>query len=129
MACGIKAESDTEDNNHISYSGRTILNERQREILVQMELPTEYDELSASQQLAIQRIESMLTYLEDKYEPSFEYAGYIPASLDDEEELIVYQKNPDGSNKRLISVKVDKSGNYYDDFEWFVVGDYYAINE
>ena len=121
-ACGTASDNDYSSNHD---KMRFVLNDRQKEILVQMELPTEYDALTASQRLAIQRIESMLTYLEDKYEPSFEYAGYIPAGLTDEEELIAYQKNPDGTIKHMISVKVDNNGDYYDDFETFAVGDYY----
>lgn len=57
------------------------LNERQKSILEEMELPTEYEELLPSQKRAIVAIEEMLQYAEDKYGISFSYRGYIAPSV------------------------------------------------
>lgn len=84
------------------------LNERQIRILEEEELSTDYNELGITQQSAIESIEEMLTYLEEKYGETFCYYGYgndpfepefleAYAESDSEERIItVYRKWEDG---------------------------------
>lgn len=57
-----------------------VLNERQKDILVSKNLPTDYDQLSVSQQNAILAIEALLQYAEQKYpDETFTFTGeYTP---------------------------------------------------
>lgn len=66
-----------------------MLNQRQKEILEQLNLPMEYTELTLSQKNAIVAIEDMLVYLDEKYDESFSYSGYFEASSTEEEHLVV----------------------------------------
>ena len=59
---------------------KVFLTQRQKDILTEQGLSTEYTELSASQQKAIVAIEEMLSYAEKKYKTSFSYAGYSAQS-------------------------------------------------
>lgn len=52
------------------------LNDRQIDILLSEDLPTEWNKLTPNQQKSIQAIEEMLEYLENKYDKEFIYAGY-----------------------------------------------------
>lgn len=57
----VKYEDINKEKENPSYmSVGSDLNERQKKILEQMELPTEYEELNYKQQHAIRRIEIML---------------------------------------------------------------------
>lgn len=51
-------------------------------------MPTQYKELTLSQKTAIEAIEDMLVYLEEKYEDTFSYSGYVTQSTVEEEHLI-----------------------------------------
>jgi hypothetical protein len=99
---GCNAESESN-----SYKQSTIiLNARQKQILEEMELPTDYDSLNYTQQHAIQRIEVMLSYLEDKYEMNFSYAGYVPAGAMESEHLTAYPTaDGTGDGANLVTVK------------------------
>ncbi len=57
-----------------------VLNERQKDILESKNLPTDYDQLSVSQQNAILAIEALLQYAENKYpDETFTFTGeYTP---------------------------------------------------
>ena len=70
------------------------LNDRQVAILKEMEMPTEWDELTNYQQDCIMAIEEMLEYLEKKYDKEFCYGGYIAENdlYNDKEELLAYAK-------------------------------------
>ena len=70
----------------------TVLNERQIEILREEDLPTDFGELTYTQQKAITAIETMLSYLDEKYDDEFAYAGYIAESVLEPEQLIAYKK-------------------------------------
>ena len=62
-----------------------ILNERQKMILAESDLPIEYEELGYTQQRSIIAIEEMLQAVEAKYGMEFRYVGYIlPGPLNGE---------------------------------------------
>lgn len=84
----------------------TNLTDRQKQILEQMELPTDYEQLNYTQQHAIKRIEIMLSYLEEKYEMEFAYAGYVPAGAMESEHLTAYPTaDGTGDGKNFVTVK------------------------
>lgn len=68
-------ELKTPTNDTIKDS-KVILNERQKAILEVEGLSTNYDELTYIQKNAIQEIEEMLVYLENKYNETFVYVRY-----------------------------------------------------
>lgn len=90
------------------------LNDRQKQILEEMELPTDYDSLNHTQQHAIKRIEVMLSYLEDKYEMDFSYAGYVPAGAMEGEHLTAYP-TADGTGAGANYVTVKPYGETFKD--------------
>lgn len=99
------------------------LNETQIEILAAQGLPTDYDELTASQQHTIDRIDEMLSYLSEKYEEPFVYADYIPQELLQTETLIAYpQSTGSGDGKYLVTVKAE-GDSFTDDYFDFSVSD------
>ena len=69
--CGCNAEisKPTPSNDQNATTQKeddlTNLTDRQKQILEQMELPTDYEQLNYTQQHAIKRIEIMLRYLAD----------------------------------------------------------------
>lgn len=63
------------------------LTDRQKEILESVGLSTNVEDLRFYQKDAIMAIEEMLSYLENKYNKSFEYAGYVPKGNLDREAL------------------------------------------
>ena len=92
----------------------SILNERQKKILSEAELPTDYDELQPHQQSAIVAIDELLDYVEDKYGIGFEYLGYVPDGILESEHLLAY---PSGGSKTLDIVKVEwVKGEITDDY-------------
>jgi len=88
------------------------LTERQKKILEKEDLPTEYSELTWSQQKAIVAIEEMLTYAEEKYNESFSYAGYHFASPLEEEHMEAY---PTGSYAEIGTFTITKTSDGYED--------------
>lgn len=84
------------------------LNDRQIDILLSEDLPTEWNKLTPNQQKSIQAIEEMLEYLENKYDKEFIYAGYkLPDMLGyDEESLLVYA---DGDNPKTDCFTVERT--------------------
>lgn len=92
-----------------------VLTERQKEILEQGGLPTEYEELTIRQKSAIVKIEKMLVYLEDKYGKEFAYAGYVPGELMDEEHLLAYPA--DDPESQVITVWRNEEDGEEDAFE------------
>ena len=94
-----------------------LLNDWQKEVLEAEGLPTEYEELDFSQQIAIRRMYEMKKYLDDKYGMEFEYAGYIPAGLMEKEQFFAYPKElgTDGG-RNYVTVKTDEKGEFTDDY-------------
>ena len=110
--CGCNAEisKPTPSNDQNATTQKeddlTNLTDRQKQILEQMELPTDYEQLNYTQQHAIKRIEIMLRYLEEKYEMEFSYAGYVPAGAMESEHLTAYPTADGmGEGANLITVK------------------------
>lgn len=69
------------------------LTERQKEILTEIGLPTDYAELSDREKSAIVAIEDMLTYLENKYNEPFIYIGYVEGRDLEQEHLTAFPEN------------------------------------
>lgn len=77
------------------------LNNRQKEILKQEGLPTNYNDLSISQKASIEAIDTLFDYLQKKYpDEKFTYNGYVGPTINplEEEHLIV------NSNYGLVNV-------------------------
>ena len=92
------------------------LNEWQIELLEAEGLPTDYDELSLKQQNSIDRIWTMISYLNDKYGEEFIYVKYIPQELNQSESLIAYPRSSgSGNGKYYVTVK-NKNGEFVDDY-------------
>lgn len=93
------------------------LNDWQKNVLEAQGLPTEYEELDVSQQIAIRRMYEMKKYLDDKYGMEFEYAGYIPAGLMEKEQFFAYPKElgTDGG-RNYVTVKTDEKGEFTDNY-------------
>ncbi len=101
-----------------------ILNDWQKEVLAAEGLPTEADKLSESQLRSIQRIYEMITYLNDKYDEEFIYAGYLEPAANQTETLYAYPRllgNDYGRN--TVTVKADKDG-FTDDYSDRSIIDY-----
>ena len=62
---------------HTTKNSKPVLNDWQKEVLAAEGLPTEADQLTDAQLRSIQRIYEMITYLNDKYDEEFIYAGYL----------------------------------------------------
>ncbi|WP_295093435.1 hypothetical protein [Ruminococcus sp.] len=102
-----------------------ILNDWQKEVLAAEGLPTEADQLTDAQLRSIQRIYEMITYLNDKYDEEFIYAGYLEPAANQTETLYAYPRllgNDYGRN--TVTVKADKDG-FTDDYHDKSVVDYY----
>lgn len=95
-----------------------VLTDRQKEILEAGGLPTEYDDLTRSQQNSITAIEELLTYLEEKYDAEFNYLGYVPGELMDEEHLIAYPASGSSDDEVTVYRRYDEDGqpSYTDDY-------------
>lgn len=91
---------------------KVSLSERQKSILAENGLPTEYDELLPSQRSAIVAIEEMLCYVEEKYDTTFCYAGYVAASPLEKEHMIAFQKSGNVESGRFT---ITKDGDTYED--------------
>lgn len=102
--------------NHPNLSKNTkpevSLSERQKRILAENGLPIEYDELRISQRSAIMAIEEMLCYVEEKYDTSFSYAGYIAASPLEKEHMLAF---PTSGSKMSDTFTITKNGDTYED--------------
>ncbi len=107
--CGCATSNPDVSNN---TRPKVSLNERQKSILAENGLPTDYDELLPSQRSAIVAIEKMLCYLEEKYDTTFCYAGYVAASPLEKEHMIAFQKSGDTESDRFT---ITKDGDTYED--------------
>lgn len=117
-----KKESDLKDKYTIDYSDDYQLNDRQRHLLDAMGLPSDFSKLDDSQKRSIQRIEHMLSYLEEKYGTEFIYSGYIEKGINESEKLYAYSLLDEKRN--TVTVKVDKDGNFTDDYHQLSVHEY-----
>ena len=102
-----------------------LLNDWQKEVLAAEGLPTEADQLTDAQLRSIQRIYEMITYLNDKYDEEFIYAGYLEPAANQTETLYAYPRllgNDYGRN--TVTVKAAKDG-FTDDYHDKSVVDYY----
>lgn len=90
------------------------LTQRQKDILTEQGLSTEYAELSVSQQKAIVAIEEMLSYAEKKYNTSFSYAGYSAQSSLEKEHMRAFPTSGDKETDSFTITKTD--AGYEDDF-------------
>ena len=90
------------------------LNERQKTILAKEGLSTKYNKLNSSQQKMIKSVEKMLTFIENKYNVSFEYVSYCSKENGDCETLEVY---PEKNKVEGFPVNIKMiEGNYCDDY-------------
>lgn len=105
--CTMK-KSDVQKNTELEV----VLTQRQKDILAEQGLPTEYTELSASQQRAIIAIEDMLDYAEKKYNTSFSYFGYSAISPLENEHMHAF---PTSGDIETDSFTITKTKNGYTD--------------
>ena len=99
------------------------LNEWQIELLEAEGLPTEYDQLTAKQQNTIDRVWTMISYLNEKYGEEFIYVDYIPQELNQSETLTAYPRSTgSGGGKYFVTVK-NKNNVLTDDYSDFGVAD------
>lgn len=117
-----ESESNTEKEDD-AY----ILNDRQKEILESLGLPTEYEELSLSEKNAIAQIDRMLTYLEDKYGERFVYTGFFDGRTGLEKpHLTAYPESGDtGETVTVYSSYKDGTYVYTDDYVNVLAGRMY----
>lgn len=90
------------------------LNSRQIEICEEMGLPTEYDLLEQHQQESIMRIETLLQYLDTKYNKTFKYLGYSKKSVLEKEWLEAY--SDDLNMYKTTVLYVNDDGSYEDNY-------------
>ncbi|MCD7804388.1 MAG: hypothetical protein LUH03_04440 [Oscillospiraceae bacterium] len=89
LFCACEPFSENNEDS-VSNSGGNVemeLTQRQIQILMEVGLPTEYDELTDSQKNDIMAIEEMLCYLELTYDVEASYKSFVQASLLNDESL------------------------------------------
>ncbi|MBQ9895010.1 MAG: hypothetical protein IJM38_06420, partial [Ruminococcus sp.] len=89
-SCG-KSTNSSSQTGH-KWENSETLNEWQIDLLESQGLPTDIEQLSPTQKRSIQHIYEMITYLNEKYDEEFVYAGYVEPGLMDEETLYAYPK-------------------------------------
>ena len=112
VGCGVKIKTE-----HSQKNSQVELTSRQKKILKEAGLSTNYDDLLSSQRIAIKRIEELYKYLDSEYDEEFIYEGYIaPNSLQDEQ-LIVYPQGLTESDIVTVTVsKIDDKEIITDDY-------------
>lgn len=124
MGCTQKSQSPPLE---VSSPVKELLNERQRQILKESGLPEEFEELELSQQYSIKAIDEMLSYMEDKYDKTFCYCGYIPSGILDDEQLFCYEEGTSPDRKiTVVRNYEDNEPVYTDDYPEIVAGEKYA---
>lgn len=104
------------DKNNVDKSSvsveeeQVVLNERQKSILQEMGLSTDYEKLDAPQQKSIIAIEELLTHLENRYNLSFSYVGYYPLEILQDEKLTAVPEWGD-PNHDLVEVIRPRDGS------------------
>lgn len=125
--CSIKENTSTEQAKETEEKQtikNLVLTERQKKILQEEGLSTNVEELTYSQKSSIIAIEEMLVAVEEKYDRSFSYTGYIAPGIMEEEELHAYPSDGD-PEKDVFSVtrKYEDNGYIYTDtYEQVVAG-------
>lgn len=88
------------------------LTQRQKNILEEQGLSTEVNDLTVIQIKSIIAIEEILSYLENKYDKSFVYVGYTPASSLEQESL---RACISGGDPQFDSFDVKRTEDGYED--------------
>lgn len=109
-----KKELDLKYKYSIDYSDDYQLNDRQKNLLDAMGLPKDFSKLDDSQKRSIQRIEHILSYLEEKYGTEFIYSGYIEKGVNESETLYAYQK--DLGSSYTVTVKAVSDYEFTDNY-------------
>ena len=110
---------------HTTKNSKPVLNDWQKEVLAAEGLPTEADQLTDAQLRSIQRIYEMITYLNDKYDEEFIYAGYLEPAANQTETLYAYPRLLGADyGRNTVTVKAAKDG-FTDDYHDKSVVDYY----
>lgn len=108
-ACGCKMQnSEVQSKAEMDVT----LNQRQKDILREQGLSTEYTNLSISQQKAIVSIEKMLCYADKKYRKSFSYAGYVAQNPLETEHMYAF---PTEGDKEMECFTITKTEDGYED--------------
>lgn len=114
LLAGMCSCSGKEQGSPKNPTQTVVLTERQKKILTDNGLSPEYDELTTSQQSAIDAIEKMLVYLENKYGLAFSYEAYLAPFAMEQEQLMAYPSaGPNQSD--CVTVTTTKDG-YHDDY-------------
>ena len=130
--CGCSMKRNDSNSKKLSEMGNKVaelvLNERQKEILEEVGLSTDVEELTYMQKRAIITIDEMLTAMEEKYDRSFSYAGYVAPGLLEYEHLIAYPS--DGARSidsfEVRKVEGENGTEYEDDYMNVAIRDDYA---
>ena len=108
-----KEEAETEE-------GIVKLTQRQKDILEQVGLPTEFEELDLIQESAIQCIEQMLDAVEKKHGKTFCYLEYVPKGILDQETLKCYEEG-------ILPQTVITVERVYENNEWIYSDNYREV--
>lgn len=107
------------------WQNSDTLNEWQKSLLEAQGLPTDIEQLTPSQKRSIQHIYEMITYLNEKYDEEFVYAGYVEPGVMDEETLYAYPKQFGAEGgKNTVEVTLDEKGNFTDTYSDMGVSSY-----
>ena len=107
------------------WQNSDTLNEWQIDLLEAQGLPTDIEQLTPSQKRSIQHIYEMITYLNEKYDEEFVYAGYVEPGVMDEETLYAYPKQFGAEGgKNTVEVTLDEKGNFTDTYSDMGVSSY-----
>lgn len=117
-----KADEETGTaSEKVEQEEKVVLSDKQKKILADKGLSTNYDELTIPQQLAIGNIGVMLDYIEDKYDKEFVFDEYFSDEF--------YMQKPymtvyaaDDEQKRIVTIEED----YITDDKRIVWKDNYA---
>jgi len=113
-ACAVKPNTDKPPvNQTVGGEVKVKLTQRQIDILTEVGLPTDYAELSDSQQNDIVAIEEMLCYMEDTYKTTVVYRNFTQASpLNDESLVVIINEKEVTVSRRYESGKYVYTDNY-----------------
>ena len=108
--------NDIENVVEVTTADKSVLTERQKQILIEESLPTDIDKLSASQKRGIINIENAFLYLDEKYKGvEFEFLSHYSADIMGQEKTDFVPKGYDKDDSRnIITVEKDREGNYND---------------
>lgn len=102
--CEVNDKNKEQESTSVEQEA-VVLNDRQKDILIEMGLPTTYEDLGKPQQESIVAIEELLTYLEDRYDTSFSYVAYYPLEAIQDEKLTAL---PDWGDPEVDLVTVER---------------------